>query len=147
MSPPENDPKESRSVVLLLHCPLRLGLAAGLTQFVYTHGGRILYHEQYVDAEIGHYYTRLEWDVSSFSMTDGEMAGRLRDVIGDVAEIEWSLHSSDEVARMAVFVSKDPWCLYDTLARKTFGQRRVRLTRTHTYPSGVVELRYERRGR
>jgi dihydrofolate reductase len=28
-----------------------------------------------------------------------------------------------------------------------FGQRRVRLTRTHTYPSGVVELRYERRRR
>ncbi len=26
-----------------------------------------------------------------------------------------------------------------------FGERRVRLTRTHTYPSGVVELRYERR--
>jgi formyltetrahydrofolate deformylase len=122
MSPPENEPKESRTVVLLLHCPLRLGLAASLTQFVYTHGGRILYHEQYVDAEIGHYYTRLEWDVSSFSMTDGEMAGRLRDVIGDAAETEWSLHSSDEVARMAVFVSKDPWCLYDILARKSSGE-------------------------
>ncbi len=26
-----------------------------------------------------------------------------------------------------------------------FAERRVRLTRTHTYPSGVVELRYERR--
>ncbi len=28
----------------------------------------------------------------------------------------------------------------------TFGERRVRLVRTHTYPSGVVELRYERAG-
>ena len=27
MSPPENEPKESRTVVLLLHYPLRLGLA------------------------------------------------------------------------------------------------------------------------
>src|ERR1700693_3311266 len=122
MSNPENEPKEPRSVVLLLHCPLRLGLAASLTQFVYTHGGRILYHEQYVDAEIGHYYTRLEWDVSSFSMTDGEMAGKLRAVIGDAPETEWSLHYSDEVARMAVFVSKDPWCLYDILARGQSGE-------------------------
>src|ERR1017187_8010763 len=47
----ENEPKEPRSVTLLLHCPLRLGLAAGLTQFIYTHGGRILYHEQYVDTD------------------------------------------------------------------------------------------------
>ena len=47
--------KEPRSVTLLLHCPLRLGLAAGLTQFIYDHGGRILYHEQYVDAECNHY--------------------------------------------------------------------------------------------
>jgi formyltetrahydrofolate deformylase len=122
MSTSENEPKEPRSVVLLLHCPLRLGLAASLTQFVYTHAGRILYHEQYVDAEIGHYYTRLEWDVSSFSMTDGEMAGPLRAVIGDAPETEWSLHSSDEVARMAVFVSKDPWCLYDILARSQSGE-------------------------
>jgi formyltetrahydrofolate deformylase len=122
MSPSENEPKEPRSVILLLHCPLRLGLAASLTQFVYTHGGRILYHEQYVDTEIGHYYTRLEWDVSIFSIPDGEMAGQLRAVIGDAPETEWSLHFSDEVARMAVFVSKDPWCLYDILARKSSGE-------------------------
>ncbi len=51
MNVPENEPKEPRSITLLLHCPLRLGLAAGLTQFIYTHGGRILYHEQYVDTD------------------------------------------------------------------------------------------------
>jgi formyltetrahydrofolate deformylase len=122
MPPQRESEKVPRSVVLLLHCPLRLGLAASLTQFVYIHEGRILYHEQYVDPEIGHYYTRLEWDVSSFSVTDEEMAGLLRTLIGGEAETEWSLHSSDEVSRMAVFVSKDPWCLYDILARKSSGE-------------------------
>jgi dihydrofolate reductase len=29
----------------------------------------------------------------------------------------------------------------------SFAERRVRLARTHTYPSGVVELRYERKGK
>jgi formyltetrahydrofolate deformylase len=122
MNVPENEPKEPRSVTLLLHCPLRLGLAAGLTQFIYTHGGRILYHEQYVDTESDHYYTRLKWDVSSFSTTDAEMAERLRVLIGSGPETEWSLHNSDEVLRMAVFVSKDPWCLYDILARSHSGE-------------------------
>jgi formyltetrahydrofolate deformylase len=125
MNTSESEEKQSRSVVLLLHCPLRLGLAASLTQFVYIHEGRILYHEQYVDPELGHYYTRLEWDVSSFSVADGEMAGLLRALIGGEPETEWSLHYSDEVSRMAVFVSKDPWCLYDILARSQSGEWRV----------------------
>src|SRR5664279_3689988 len=122
MNVPENEPKEPRSITLLLHCPLRLGLAAGLTQFIYTHGGRILYHEQYVDSDGDHYYTRLKWDVSSFSTTDAEMAERLRALIGSGLETEWSLHNSDQVLRMAVFVSKDPWCLYDILARSGSGE-------------------------
>jgi formyltetrahydrofolate deformylase len=122
MTTSENAPKAPRSATLLLHCPLRLGLAASLTQFVYTHGGRILSHDQYVDAENMHYYTRLEWDVSSFSTTGGEMAERLGTLIGRGAETEWSLHDSDEVLRMAVFVSKDPWCLYDILAHSHSGE-------------------------
>ena len=122
MNVPENEPKAPRSVTLLLHCPLRLGLAAGLTQFIYTHGGRILYHEQYVDTESDHYYTRLKWDVSSVSTTDAEMAERLRALIGSGPETEWSLHDSHQVLRMAVFVSKDPWCLYDILARSHSGE-------------------------
>ena len=117
-----NQPGEPRSVTLLLHCPLRLGLAAGLTQFIYNHEGRILYHEQYVDTESNHYYTRLEWDVSSVAMTDAESAERLRALIGSEPETEWSLHPSDEVQRMAVFVSKDPSCLYDILARTQSGE-------------------------
>jgi formyltetrahydrofolate deformylase len=114
--------KESRSVTLLLHCPLRLGLAASLTKFIYTHG-RLLYHDQFVDAENeNHYYTRLKWDVSGFPMTDAEMAERLRLLIETDSDTEWSLHYSEEVLRMAVFVSKDPWCLDDILARRQSGE-------------------------
>ena len=125
MSTPADPPKGSRSVVLLLHCPLRLGLAADLTHFVYNRGGRIVYHEQYVDPDIRHYYTRLEWDVAGFTMTEGEMVAALHEVIGEEPETEWSLRDSDEVPRMAVFVSKEPWCLYDILARSDSGEWRV----------------------
>jgi formyltetrahydrofolate deformylase len=119
---PKSDEKEPRSVILLLHCPLRLGMSAGLTQFVYTHGGTILSHDQYVDPESMHYYTRLEWDISSFSVAAAEIAVRLRDFIGDGPETEWSLHYSEEILRMAVFVSRDPSCLYDVLARSHSGE-------------------------
>jgi formyltetrahydrofolate deformylase len=122
MTTSETSPKQPRSAILLLHCPLRPGLAASLTQFVYSHGGRILYHDQYVDAESMHYYTRLEWDVSSFSATGEEMAERLGSLIGRGAETEWSLHDSGQIPKMAVFVSKDPWCLYDILAHSHSGE-------------------------
>lgn len=124
---PETESAEPRSVILLLHCPLRLGLAASLTQFVYAHNGRILYHDQYVDAESQHYYTRLKWDVSNFSFDDSETAKQLGVVISGAPEAEWSLHYSDQVSRMAVFVSKDPWCLYDILARSLSGEWTVEI--------------------
>lgn len=119
------EPREPRSETLLLHCPLRLGIATSLTQFVYEHGGRILYHDQYVDPEIQHYYTRLRWDVSGFTLPDTEIAPSLAAVIGDGPDVAWSLHPSDEVARLAVFVSKDPSCLYDLLARTHSGEWRA----------------------
>ncbi len=100
-------------------------MAAGLTRFIYTHGGRILYHDQYVDSENNHCSTRLKWDVSHFSMTDTEIAERLRAFIGSEPDIEWSLHSSGEVLRMAVFVSNDPSCLYGVLARSHSGEWEV----------------------
>lgn len=119
---PRVESTEPRSTTLLLHCPLRLGIAASLTQFVYRHGGRILYHDQYVDPEIQHYYTRLRWDISEFTLPDPEIAPGLAAVIGDGPDVVWSLHASDEVQRLAIFVSKDPWCLYDLLARTSSGE-------------------------
>jgi formyltetrahydrofolate deformylase len=127
MNAHEAEPKEPRSVILLLHCPLRLGLAASLTQFIYTHGGRILYHDQYVDAESNHYYTRLKWDICSFSMAEQAMTEHLRTLIASGPDTEWWLYYSDEVDRMAVFVSKDPWCLYDILARSQSGEWKVEI--------------------
>ena len=120
---------------------------AGLTQFIYTHGGRILYHDQYVDAESNnHYYTRLKWDVSSFATTDEEMAERLQTLIGSGPETEWSLHYSDEVFRMAVFVSKDPWCLYDILARSLSGEWTVEKQLTVlNKPNGRIAYRFHAR--
>ena len=111
-----------RTVILLLHCPLHAGIAARLTEFVYSSGGRILSHEQYVDSEIHHYFTRLEWDVSGSSGSDEEIREGLRAIIPSDSDAEWSLASSGDVPRMAIFASKDPACLYDLLARCRSGE-------------------------
>lgn len=119
---PPAEPAEPRSMTLLLHCPLRPGLAAGLTGFVYENGGRILNHDQYVDPGIQHYYARLRWDVSGFALPDEEIGPRLGRLIGEGPDVAWSLTPSDVVERLAIFVSKDPSCLYDLLSRTRSGE-------------------------
>jgi formyltetrahydrofolate deformylase len=114
-----------RCASLLVHCPLRPGLAAELTQLIYSNGGHILYHDQNVEGETRHYYSSLKWDVTEMKLSDEEVAGRLDAVIGKGPDTEWSLHYSDKPLRMAVFVSRDPWCLYDILARSRSGEWNV----------------------
>ena len=114
-----------RCASLLLRCPLRPGVAAELTQLVQAHGGRILYHDQHVEAEEGQYFTSLKWDASAMTLADAEVAKRLAVIGGKSPAAEWSLHYSDRPLRMAVFVSRDPWCLYDILARARSGEWQV----------------------
>jgi formyltetrahydrofolate deformylase len=112
---------DGRSVTLLLHCALRVGLAADLTRFVQANGGRIVYHDHYVDNAISQYYTRLQWDLADFSVADADIGDHVTALAGD-GDAEWSLSFSDRPRRMAVFVSKEPWCLYDILARTYSGE-------------------------
>jgi formyltetrahydrofolate deformylase len=111
---------DRRTVTLLLHCDLRVGLAADITSFVQSNGGRIIYHDHYVDAEINRYYTRLQWDLADFTVADGEISDRLTPLAG--GDARWSLSFSDRPRRMAVFVSTEPWCLHDILARTYSGE-------------------------
>ncbi len=112
---------DSRSVTLLLHCDLHVGIGANLTRFVQANGGRILYHDHYVDDDINRYYTRLQWDLANFTVTDDKIGDHLTKLIGG-EDAHWSLSFSDRPRRMAVFVSKEPWCLYDILARTYSGE-------------------------
>lgn len=112
---------DSSMATLLLHCELRAGLAADLTRFVQANGGRIAYHDHYVDNEIHRYYTRLQWDLANFTVADGEIGAQVATLV-DGGEAQWSLSLSARPQRMAVFVSREPWCLYDILARSYSGE-------------------------
>jgi formyltetrahydrofolate deformylase len=98
-----------------------------LTNLIYEHGGKILYHDQSVDSDSWDYYTCLKWDASAVKASDQEMADRLSDILDSGPDIEWSVRYSDQPMRMAVFVSRDPWCLYDILARSHSGEWRVQV--------------------
>jgi formyltetrahydrofolate deformylase len=87
-----------------------------VSDFVYRNGGNILHADQHTDREEGIFLQRVEWDMKGFAIE----RQRFDEAFAPVAErfgMTWSLHFSDEVPRVALFVSQLPHCLYDLLAR------------------------------
>ncbi|HXH21503.1 MAG TPA: formyltetrahydrofolate deformylase [Dehalococcoidia bacterium] len=109
------------TAVLLITCPDQPGLVATVSDFVYRHGGNILHADQHTDREEGVFLQRVEWEMRGFDLPreaiDAEFAPIARRF-----GMEWRLHFSDEVPRVAVFVSQLPHCLYDLLARWRMGE-------------------------
>ena len=70
------------TAILLVHGPLREGLAASLTGFVYRNTGHIVYHDQYVDREKQLYFTRLEWG-PGFAVPCEEIGERLNAAVAE----------------------------------------------------------------
>lgn len=111
------------TAILLARGPLRAGLSAELTRFVYGRGGAIVGHDQYVDRDRHRYYTRLEWLIAA--STDHRALER--DIAKLMSElgIEYDLYLSDAVPRIALFVSNLSHCMYDLLGRWRSGEWRV----------------------
>ena len=114
----------SRSIILLVSCPDRKGIVATVTNFIAKHSGNVLQLDQHVDAEENVFFMRVEWEERGFDIPHNEIAAQFR-TIADEFKMRYSLRYSDAMPRMAVFVSKEPHCLYDILSRVHSGEWNV----------------------
>ena len=115
----------SKSAVLLIHCPDQKGIVISITEFIFKNGGNILYLDQHVDTERQVFFMRIEWDLHDFVIADGKIGEYFETLVAKRFSMNWRLHFSDEVPRMALFVSKLPHCFYDILARYEAGEWQV----------------------
>lgn len=115
------------SATLLMSCPDQKGLVAAVTQFIFQHGGNILHLDQHVDAEAGVFFMRVEWDMAAFGLNRDEVAQAFGLNVGKRFSMDWTLRFSDQVPRMALFVSKQSHCLYDLLGRWQSGDWNVEI--------------------
>ncbi len=111
-----NNPKK-HSATLLIHCPDRKGLVSTVTEFIFKNDGNILYLDQHVDTEHEAFFMRVEWDLANFAIPGDKIGEYFQTLIADKYDMQWNLYFSDEVLRMAIFVSKLPHCLNDILSR------------------------------
>ncbi len=127
MTNPANTPHSSDSVILLIHCPDRRGLIAAVTEFITKNQGNIIYLDQYVDPIKNIFFMRIEWELNNFLIPREKIGEYFDTLLAQRFNMKWKLYFSQQIPRMAIFVSKLPHCLYDVLSRWKSGEFRVEI--------------------
>lgn len=117
--------KGTKSAILLIHCKDGPGIVVSITDFIFNNGGNILNLDQHVDSEHQRFFMRAEWDLENFSLAPEAIGRKFEAAVGKRFGMEWQLHFSSDVPRMALFVSKLPHCFYDVLSRHEAGEWQV----------------------
>lgn len=109
------------TAILQVICPDRPGLVSELSGWVAANSGNIRHADHHTDAGAGLFLSRIEWQLEGFGLprqaiTPAAMA--LVDGLGG----EGQVHFSDEMPRVAIFVSRQDHCLVDLLWRTRAGE-------------------------
>lgn len=112
---------EKSNAILLLSCPDRKGLVANLSNFVFQHNGNIVDADQYTSKRGKIFFMRMEWELDGFSLSRPEIPTAFKP-LADQYGIKWTLHFTDDVPRIAIFVSKHLHCLHDLILRRHLGE-------------------------
>jgi formyltetrahydrofolate deformylase len=109
------------TAILLIDCPDRKGLVAGIADFLLQHNANILHADQHQDAESGLFLMRVEWDLIGFDLGVPAFTEQFQP-IAERFQMRWRLESSAVRPRVAIFVSHYDHCLADLLYRHSAGE-------------------------
>lgn len=110
-----------RSAILLIHCPDRRGIVAGVASFLYARGANILHADEHQDNDLGLFFMRIEWDLDGFALDDGAFRKEF-EPLAESFEMRWKLAYSAVRPAVAIFVSRYQHCLLDLLYRHEIGE-------------------------
>ena len=119
--------EKKNTAILLIHCPDRQGILATVTEFLNKNHGNIIYLDQHVDRQESIFYMRVEWELDNFVIPSNKIGEYFDTLIARSLQMNWRIYFTDDIPRMALFVSKMPHCLFDILARYTAGEWDVEL--------------------
>lgn len=104
------------NAILLAACPDKGGLIAAFSTFIHEHHGNIVDLEQHVDLAARRFFMRVEWSLDGFALDRSALPAAI-EKLAESRQMDWSLHFTDQVPRMAILVSRHSHCLLDILAR------------------------------
>ena len=107
------------TAVLLIDCPDRKGLVAGVANLLFRYGANITHADQHQDPEAELFFMRVEWDLPGFDLPAfrGEF-----EALAAGFQMRWRLHLMSQQPRVAIFVSQYLHCLADLLHRHQTGE-------------------------
>jgi formyltetrahydrofolate deformylase len=111
----------SPSAILQVICPDRSGLVSELSGWVAMNGGNIRHADHHTDASAGVFLSRIEWGLAGFGLPREAIVPAVEALarrLGGVGQ----LHFSDEILRVAIFVSRQEHVLLDLLWRTRSGE-------------------------
>ena len=109
------------TAILQLICPDRPGLVSELSGWVAANGGNIRHADHHTDSGAGLFLSRIEWDLEGFDLPRASLPAEVQALAARLGG-EGQLHFSDQLARVAIFVSKQDHCLLDLLWRTRAGE-------------------------
>ena len=109
------------SAILLLSCSDKEGIVAKISDFIFKHRGNIEHADQHIDSQSKTLFMRIQWALDDFSIPQDKIAASFSPLAKHF-KMQWSLHFSHKIPRVAIFVSKYTHCLYDLLLRWQEGQ-------------------------
>lgn len=112
---------DEATAILLISCPDQQGLVAKIANFIYANGGNIVHADQHRDPEAGLFLSRIEWQLQGFNLPR-DLIDPAFGAIARPLEATWELHFSDDVPRLAIWVSRQDHCLLDLLWRHKRGE-------------------------
>jgi len=117
----------SNQAIILISCPDQPGIISTVTNFISENGGNIMDLDEHVDFNHKVFFMRVAWELSEFSIPDDQIARVFQEQIAERYNMNWRLHFTAYIPKMAVFVSKFSHCLYDILGRYQSGEWNVRI--------------------
>jgi formyltetrahydrofolate deformylase len=109
------------TAILQVICPDRPGLVSELSGWVAMNGGNIRHADHHTDASAGLFLSRIEWGLEGFGLPRQAIAPAVDALAGRLGG-EGQLHFSDEIPRVAIFVSRQDHALVDLLWRTRSGE-------------------------
>ena len=117
-------PKEA---ILTAHCEDQAGLVAKISTWVYEHAGNILHLDEHVDTTTNRFFIRVHWSMGNFDLSEDQIAARFEADLAKELGLEFRLSFTDEIPRMAIFVTKLSHCIWDLLSRYESGELKVQI--------------------
>lgn len=110
--------RRSDAVRLLISCPDRPGIVAGVSRFLYEHGANILDASQHsTDPAGGTFFMRMVFDAADLDLSVEALEQAFDQAVGLRFGMTRSFARSSVTKRMAILVSKVDHCLLELLWR------------------------------